>query len=313
MSTYTATTKTLVLIGLFCMQIHGGVDAGSPFITPEFAIPEVLDDDEIFTDDSDSTLVKRRKPFFRKINNWGINNMIKTNPTPPPPPPETPPSPVPGTDPLVLDDEEADNTSNIVNESFEQSASRVNERDDTSVDENTQSGASSSSSSSEEKKNAERYFSFRRSGGRLGFEVQSSTVNGSKKKRSTPTMAAAIAPSTSRDIYWGSMDTLSSGNKMTSTKASATTTATVAADTDAIELSFDASSLCNLARLIANGTATTGFAVLGTLRLLAPMLLARRVLLYMLNVASDWYTGRYVRFWFETRQAVGVYMQDRVG
>lgn len=67
---------------------------------------------------------------------------------------------------------------------------------------------------------------------------------------------------------------------------------TTVKDTDAIELSFDASSAWNLAQLMVNGSVTTGLAVLGTLRLLAPMLLARRGLIYFLNVGSDWYTGR---------------------
>lgn len=282
MSTFTTnTTKSLAILGLlfFSMRIQSGVEAGSPFITPEFAIPEVPDDEEIFFDYNDSPLVKTRRPFFRQRINMGINNIIN-KPDPTPPPPTTPPSPVPGTDPLVVE-EETDNTSNILlHESLERNVPRVNESDDISINESMQSDASSSSSS--EKLKTERYFSFPRSGGRLGFEIQSSTVNGSKKKRSTTTTsssttATAFSPSTSRQTLWRRLDT---------------TTKTTVADTDAIELSLDASSVWNLAKLIADGTATTGFAVLGTLRLLAPMLLARRVLLYFLNVASDWYTGR---------------------
>lgn len=321
MSTYSAattTSKNLVILGLlfFFLRIQSRVDAREgvrqpPFITPEFAIPEMADNDELFLfDDTDSSLLKKRRPFFRQTINWGINNILnRPGPIPPPSPPATPPSPVPGTKPLVVE-EETDNTSNvIINERLEKNVPTMNERDDdVTIDETIQQSDTSSSSPSSETTTRQRYFSFANSGGRLGFEVQSSTVNGSKRKRSTTTATtstvsspSAAKPTTSRQIRLRSMGTA------TSDQMSTTKTTTTVADTDAIELSFDASSIWNLAILIANGTATTGVAVLGTLRLLAPMLLARRVLLYLLNMASDWYTGRYEDL-LATRSCFGGYI-----
>jgi hypothetical protein len=116
-STYT-TTKNLFILGfliIFVTRIPSSrVEAGPPppFITPEFAIPEdVAENEEIcFNDDDDdstddSPRVKtRRSPLFRQRRNWGINNnFLKRDPPPPPPPLQTtPPCPVPGTEPLVV-------------------------------------------------------------------------------------------------------------------------------------------------------------------------------------------------------------------
>ena len=64
---------------------------------------------------------------------------------------------------------------------------------------------------------------------------------------------------------------------------------------DAVDVSVGVESLVELVALILSGSAASGMAVLGTLRMLAPLLVTRRVLAYLGDMANDWYTGRYLR------------------
>ena len=64
---------------------------------------------------------------------------------------------------------------------------------------------------------------------------------------------------------------------------------------DAIDVSIGVGSLMRLVALLWSGSAASGMAVLGTLRMLAPLLVTRRVLAYLGDMANDWYTGRYLR------------------
>uniref|UniRef100_A0A7S3LAS6 ABC transmembrane type-1 domain-containing protein n=1 Tax=Amphora coffeiformis TaxID=265554 RepID=A0A7S3LAS6_9STRA len=64
---------------------------------------------------------------------------------------------------------------------------------------------------------------------------------------------------------------------------------------DAVDVSVGVESLVRLVALALSGSAASGMAVLGTLRMLAPLLVTRRVLAYLGDMANDWYTGRYLR------------------
>lgn len=64
---------------------------------------------------------------------------------------------------------------------------------------------------------------------------------------------------------------------------------------DAVDVSVGIEPLLRLVGLLLSGSAASGMAVLGTLRMLAPLLVTRRVLAYLGNMANDWYTGRYLR------------------
>ena len=64
---------------------------------------------------------------------------------------------------------------------------------------------------------------------------------------------------------------------------------------DAIEVSVGVEPILRLVGLLLTGSASSGAALLGTLRMLAPLLVARRVLAYLGDMANDWYTGRYLR------------------
>ena len=64
---------------------------------------------------------------------------------------------------------------------------------------------------------------------------------------------------------------------------------------DAVDVSIGVESLVRLVGLVLSGSAASGMAVLGTLRMLAPLLVTRRVLAYLGDMANDWYTGRYLR------------------
>lgn len=70
---------------------------------------------------------------------------------------------------------------------------------------------------------------------------------------------------------------------------------TTMAGPDAVEVSVGVEPLLRLLGLLLTGSATSGAALMGTLRLLAPLLVARRVLAYLGDMANDWYTGRYLR------------------
>lgn len=64
---------------------------------------------------------------------------------------------------------------------------------------------------------------------------------------------------------------------------------------DDLDVSVGVRSLIKLAALALSGSTASGAALAGTLRMLAPLLVARRVLVYLGDMANDWYTGRYLR------------------
>jgi hypothetical protein len=68
-----------------------------------------------------------------------------------------------------------------------------------------------------------------------------------------------------------------------------------AIDPDAVTASVDPAAVFRLIWLCSQGTGSAGLAMLGTLRLLAPLIVARRGLNWIGDIFSDWYTGRYLR------------------
>ena len=74
---------------------------------------------------------------------------------------------------------------------------------------------------------------------------------------------------------------------------------TTVSDASQMEVSFDLEGLSMAIESLLGGISSLGSAFLGTLRLLAPIIFARRILAYMAYVMSDWYTGRYLRKRYE--------------
>ena len=84
-----------------------------------------------------------------------------------------------------------------------------------------------------------------------------------------------------------------------------------------VQVSLDPVSAVRLCLSLLRGSVALGAAALGTLRFLAPMLVARKLLLMAGEVGMDWYTGRYVRstvkkievryqqHYYATRQCLG--------
>lgn len=65
------------------------------------------------------------------------------------------------------------------------------------------------------------------------------------------------------------------------------------------DLVLDSESLMSAGKIFLQASASFGMAFSSTLGLLAPMVVARRFLAYMVYVMSDWYTGRYLRKKYE--------------
>jgi len=66
-------------------------------------------------------------------------------------------------------------------------------------------------------------------------------------------------------------------------------------ESNSVSVSIDPVSGVRLAQAGIQGSAAFGTALYGTLRLLAPLIVARRGLASMIDIMSDWYTGRYFR------------------
>jgi hypothetical protein len=66
-------------------------------------------------------------------------------------------------------------------------------------------------------------------------------------------------------------------------------------DPDALTVSVDPSAVIRLIWYLSRATGSLGLAMLGTLRLLAPLIVARRGLNWIGDIFNDWYTGRYLR------------------
>lgn len=64
---------------------------------------------------------------------------------------------------------------------------------------------------------------------------------------------------------------------------------------DALTVSVDPSAAIRLIWYFSQATGSLGLAMLGTLRLLAPLIVARRSLNWLGDIFNDWYTGRYLR------------------
>ena len=64
---------------------------------------------------------------------------------------------------------------------------------------------------------------------------------------------------------------------------------------DSVDVAVGVEPLLRLSSLLLGGSASAGMALLGTLRMLAPLLVTRRVLAYIGDMANGWYTGRYLR------------------
>jgi tryptophan-rich sensory protein len=66
-------------------------------------------------------------------------------------------------------------------------------------------------------------------------------------------------------------------------------------DPDAVTVSVDPSAVVRLLWYFSQASGSLGLAMLGTLRLLAPLIVARRGLNWLGDIFNDWYTGRYLR------------------
>jgi hypothetical protein len=68
-----------------------------------------------------------------------------------------------------------------------------------------------------------------------------------------------------------------------------------AIDPNAVTASVDPAAVFRLIWLCSQGAGSLGLAMSGTLRLLAPLIVARRCLNWIGDIGNDWYTGRYLR------------------
>jgi tryptophan-rich sensory protein len=64
---------------------------------------------------------------------------------------------------------------------------------------------------------------------------------------------------------------------------------------DSLDVAMGVEPLLRLIGAALTGSAFSGMAVLATLRMLAPLYVCRRVLAHGVDMANDWYTGRYLR------------------